>query len=104
MPQIIIQYRLKPGVSREQFEHWARTVDYPAMRGLYRVSRFTNHRTVRNLFTVDAPSTQYIEFFEIPDLDGFLREDMSGPVVQRVMGEFMQLVDNPEFLVAEELV
>ena len=59
---------------------------------------------MRNLFSDDAPSAQYIEFFEIPDLDGFLREDMSGPVVQQVMGEFMQLVDNPEFLVAEELV
>jgi REDY-like protein HapK len=104
MPQIIIKYRLKADVSREQFEHWAQTVDYPSMRGLQRVSRFTNYRTVRNLFTEDAPSMNYIEFFEIPDLDGFIREDMTGPVVQKVMNEFMQLVDSPEFLVAEELV
>jgi hypothetical protein len=30
-------------------------------------------------------------------------EDMAGAVVQAVMGEFMQFVENPEFLIAEEV-
>ena len=104
MPQIIIQYKLKAGVSREVYENWTRTTDYPAMRGLQRVARFTNHRTVKNLMSDAAPSVDYVEFFDIPDLAGFLGEDMGGDVVQKVMGEFMQFVDNPEFLIAEEVV
>lgn len=104
MPQIIIQYKLKAGISRETYEHWTRTTDYPAMRGLQRVARFTNHRTVKNLMSDAVPSVDYIEFFDIPDLAGFLGEDMGGDVVQKVMGEFMQFVENPEFLIAEEVV
>ena len=104
MPQIIIQYKLKAGISRETYENWTRTTDYPAMRGLQRVARFTNHRTVKNLMSDAAPSVDYIEFFDVPDLAGFLGEDMGGDVVQKVMGEFMQFVENPEFLIAEEVV
>lgn len=104
MPQIIIQYKLKAGVSREVYENWTRTTDYPSMRGLQRVARFTNHRTVKNLMSDAAPSVDYVEFFDIPDLAGFLGEDMGSDVVQKVMGEFMQFVETPEFLIAEEVV
>ena len=104
MPQLIIKYKLKAGVTREQYENWTRNTDYPSMRGLVRVARFVNYRTVSNLLVADAaPSVDYVEFFDVPDLNGFITEDMPGAVVQKVMGEFMQFVENPEFLVAEEL-
>jgi hypothetical protein len=45
-----------------------------------------------------------VEFFDIADMDGFLGEDMGSSTVQAVMGEFMQFVDAPEFLIAEEVV
>lgn len=104
MAQIIIKYKLKADVTPEQYEQWTLNRDYPTMRGLARVKRFTNHRIVRNLLSDAPPSVQYVEFFDIPDLDGFLSEDMAGSVVQTIMGEFMQYVDNPEFLVAEEVI
>lgn len=104
MSQLIISYKLKSGVTREQYEQWTRNTDYPAMRGLKRVSAFTNYRSVRNLLADVPPSVDYVEIFDIPDLAGFLAEDMSGAVVQKVMGEFMQFVENPEFLVAEAVV
>jgi hypothetical protein len=40
----------------------------------------------------------------VPDLAGFLAEDMGGGVVQKIMGEFMGYVDSPEFIIAEEVV
>jgi hypothetical protein len=39
----------------------------------------------------------------VPDLAGFTGEDMPGDLVQGVMGEFMGLVKDPEFLIAEKV-
>lgn len=104
MSQIIIKYKLKEGVSREQYENWTRNTDYPLMRGLTRVSTFTTYRLERNLMDGSQPSLDYIEIFDLPDLDGFIAEDMASAIVQQVMGEFMGFVDNPEFMVAQAVV
>lgn len=104
MAQIILMYRLKPGVTRETYETWTRTVDYPLMRGLERVSSFVVHRVTGLLIGEGEPEFEYVEMFEITDLAGFASEDMAGPVVQKVMGEFMTYVDNPRFLTAEAVV
>lgn len=104
MSQLIITYKLKPGVTREQYETWTRTKDYPAMRGLKHIAAFNNYRATSNLLTGAQPSVDYVEIFDIPDLAGFTVEDMPGAIVQGIMGEFMQFVDNPEFIVAEAVV
>jgi hypothetical protein len=104
MTQVILTYKLKPGVTREAYESWTRTVDYPAMRGLKRVSSFVNHRVTGLLIGEGEPYCDYVEVFDISDMAGFLAEDMGGPVVQKIMGEFMGFADNPQFLVAEAVV
>ncbi len=104
MSKIIILYRLKPNVSPETFEAWTRGTDYPTMRGLSRVSSFVTHRAERLLMGDSKPSADYIEVFDVPDLDGFMAEDLGGSVVQRIMGEFMEHVDAPEFIIAEDVV
>ena len=104
MSKLFITYKLKPGISREQFETWTREQDYPVMRGLARVSSFVTHRAVRQLFEDTAPSMTHIEEFDIPDLEGFMKEDFPSPAVQKILGEFMGFVDSPEFVVAEDVV
>jgi hypothetical protein len=103
MANVMLLYRLKPGVTRDQFETWVRETDYPAMRGLKRVASYVNHRAERLLLGEGAPSVDYVEVFDIPDLDGFVGEDMPGAVVQKIMGEFMGFADAPEFLVVGEV-
>jgi REDY-like protein HapK len=103
MSKIMILYRLKADVTREQYESWTRNTDYPTMRGLQRVESFVNHRAIRHLLDEEKPSVDYIEVFDVPDLAGFLSEDLGGSVVQQIMGEFMQYVENPEFIVLEEV-
>jgi hypothetical protein len=49
------------------------------------------------------PAQEYFELFEIDDLEGFGAEDMTGELVQSVMGAFMGMVDNPEFNIAERI-
>ncbi|MDO9471523.1 MAG: hypothetical protein Q7J28_00565 [Caulobacter sp.] len=104
MAKLFLTYRLKPGVSAETFEAWIRDKDYPAMRGLTRVSSYVNHRAERLLMGEGSPSMDDIEVFDIPDLDGFVAQDMPGGVVQGVMGEFMGLVDDPRFVVVSDVV
>jgi hypothetical protein len=104
MAKLFLTYKLKPGVTADRFEAWIRDRDYPAMRGLSRVASYVNHRAERLLMGEGAPSMDYIEVFDIPDLDGFVAQDMPGGVVQAIMGEFMGLVDDPQFVVASEVV
>lgn len=104
MAKIILTYKLKPGTTKEDFENWVRTTDYPTMRGLKRVASFTNNRVRGLLMGEGEAGMDYIEVFDVPDLDGFTGEDMPGAVVQGIMGDFMGRVDDVKFIVADEVV
>jgi hypothetical protein len=104
MAKVILTYRLKPGVTKADFEGWVRTTDYPTMRGISRVASFSNHAVRGLLIGEGDPGMDYIEIFDIPDLDGFTAEDMPGAVVQGIMGDFMGRVDDPKFIIADEVV
>ncbi len=103
MKQLIITYRLKSDTTAAQFENWVKTTDQPTMRGLKRVSRFQTFRSEKLLLGEGSPSFDYIEIFDISDLDGFVSEDMAGAVVQKIIGEFMPQVENVEFVIASEV-
>lgn len=104
MANVMITYRLKPGVTRDAFEAWVRDYDYPNIRSIRRVAAFTNHRVERLLIGEGTPSADYVEVFDIPDLDGFIAQDLGGDHLQAVMGEFMARVDDPQFLVVSPIV
>ena len=103
MSAVIISYKLKPGVSPADFEHWVKTVDQPTLRGFARVKAFDTFRIERLLMGEGTPSVQYVELFHIPDLDGFMTEEMAGEAMQSVMAQFTGFADAPEFMVAEKL-
>ena len=101
MTTLFLLYTLKPETTAAAYEDWVRNRDYPAMRGLKRVSSFVTHRTTGLLMGEGRPSADYIEVFEIDDFAGFTAEDLPGALVQGVMGEFMGKVQGAEFVVAE---
>lgn len=103
MGAIILKYRLKPGVTPADFEHWVRTVDQPAMRGLARVRAFDTYRVTGLLMGEGTPSADYIEVFDISDVAGFTSEDLGSAAVQSVMAQFSGFADTPEFLLAEKV-
>jgi hypothetical protein len=41
LAHILILYKLKPGVAREDFEHWLKTSSAPTLRGVKRLKDFT---------------------------------------------------------------
>ncbi len=103
MTYLILRYVLKDGVEAEAFEKWAREFDYPNMRGLRRVKSFHTYRVTGLLVGEGKPANDYFELFEIDDFEGFCSEDMPGEIVQKVMGQFVEMVDNLEFNIAERL-
>jgi hypothetical protein len=103
MAFLILRYQLKPEVSQAEFEEWVRTTDQPAMRSLRRVKAFDTYRVSGLLMGEGNPAQEYFELFEIDDLEGFGAEDMTGELVQSIMGAFMGMVDNPEFNIAERI-
>jgi hypothetical protein len=103
MASVIISYRLNEGVTPADFEHWVRTVDQPTLRGMRRVAAFDTYRVTGLLMGEGEPSAAYVEVFDIPDLAGFMGEDMAGATMQAVMGQFAGFAEAPEFLVAERL-
>jgi hypothetical protein len=104
MAKLFLHYTLKPGVSNETFETWTRSTDYPQMRSLKRISSFTTNRIRGLLMGDDEIGIDYIEVFDVPDLEGFIAEDMGSDMVQSLMGQFMAYVDNPRFIIADEVV
>ena len=102
MAAVIITYRLKHGVTPEDFEHWVKTVDQPTLRGLSRVAAMDTYR-VTGLLMGGEPGTAYVEVFDIPDLEGFMAEDMTAEPMTSVMAQFDGFSEAPEFLVAERL-
>lgn len=111
MSAVVVSYRLKPGVTPADFERWVREVDQPTLRGLARVKAMDTFRIERPLFGEGtenrgdgpAPSMRYVELFHIPDLAGFLAEDLPGATMQAVLAQFEGFAEAPEFLVAEKL-
>ena len=103
MSAVIISYRLNPGVTPADFEHWVRTVDQPTLRGMARVRTCDTFRVERLLLGKGAPSAHYVEIFDIPDLDGFMAEDMASGTMQGIMAQFAGFAAAPEFTVAEKI-
>ena len=95
-------FNLKPGVSREAYEAWAKSVDLPAVNGLASVESFTVFRTNGQLFSDAKPPYQYIEIIDVTDMDRF-GEDVSSVTMQSVAAAFQQMAD-VTFLVTEQFV
>lgn len=102
-PTLFLLYSLKEGVTPEAFEQWVVETDYPAMRALERVQSFRTYRAERLLIGEGAPGVAYIEAFVIPDMDGFIAEDMGSETVQSIMGQFMGFAEAPQFIVVSEV-
>ncbi len=104
MAKIIITYSLKAGVTDAEYQQWVRATDYPTMRGVSRVASYVNHHVSRRMMGEGPLPFTYMELFDVPDLDGFLGEDMGTSAVQSILGYFMAHVENPDFLIADAIV
>lgn len=99
--RVIVLFNLKPGVSIDDYENWAREVDLPTVNGLGSVEKFEVLRTTGLLVGEGNPPYQYVETIDISDPEGFGAE-VSSETMQKVAGEFGAMVD-ATFMTVESL-
>jgi hypothetical protein len=69
--RLIALFNLKPGVTREAYEDWARMVDIPTVRGLGSIAGFDVFRTTGVLGSDAAPPYGFVEIIDVADMAQF---------------------------------
>jgi hypothetical protein len=90
--RIVALFNLKPGVTTDQYEQWARTVDMPTVRALRSIAGFEVLRTTGTLGSDAAPPYQYIEIIDVADMGQF-GADVATQAMQEIAAAFQGMVD-----------
>lgn len=100
--KILVLFNLKPSVSVNDYETWAKTVDIPTVNGLGSIEKFEVFKTTGLLFSEDAAPYQYFETLDILDMDKFGAEAAT-ETMQKVAAEFQAMADDLVFITTEPL-
>lgn len=100
--RLIVLFNLKPGVSVDAYESWARTVDLPTVNGLASVERFEVFRTTGQLGSTAAPPYAYIETIDVADMGRF-GEEIATKAMIAIAAAFQEMAD-VTFLTTEQIV
>ncbi len=100
--RLIVLFNLKPGVSPEAYEAWARSVDLPTVNALRSVERFAVFRTTGQLGSDAPPPYAYIETIDVADMDRF-GADIATDAMKTIAAAFQAKADIT-FLTTEEIV
>jgi hypothetical protein len=98
---IFALFNLKPGVSVEAYEAWARTADLPTVNALPSIASFRVFRTTGVLGSDTKPPFGYIEVLDVADMEQFGR-DVATEAMNEVAAAFQGMVE-VIFLTTEEI-
>ena len=101
MANLILTGTLKPDVMPQRFEGRIRTTDYLAMWSLKLVHGLNAYHSQKSLMSPECPDVDSVELFEIPGMEGCLREDFSDSAVPSVMGQFFGSAEASQFIGSE---
>jgi len=102
MQTVIVLFNLKPGVSREDYEAWARGSDLPVVNALDSVERFEVLKSRGLLMGEGQSPYAYFEIIRIKDMQAFAK-DLNDPAVQAGAAQFQTYADNPLFILTDAL-
>ena len=100
--RIIALFNLKPGVTPEAYEAWARRVDLPAVNGLKSVDQFEVFKSTGLLMSDAAPPYAYIEIIDVNDMETFGGE-VSTDTMKAIAGEFQAMAADLVFIMTDKL-
>ena len=101
MAIMVVLFNLKPGVSPEEYERWARETDVPAVNALDAVERFRVYKSMGLLGSDAKPPYAYMELVEIADLEQ-LAEDAASERMREITAEFQTMADNPIWIMLDQ--
>ena len=102
MTKIIVLFKLKDGVSKVDYEKWARSTDLPAVRNLKSVDHFEILRSSGLFGSDDSAPFDYIEIISVNSDSGFSKEVASEMMV-KVAEQFGSFADNPQFILTNSI-
>jgi hypothetical protein len=98
---LIVLFNLKPGVTVERYETWARATDLPIVRGLKSIGSFDVYKASGLLSGAPSPYA-YVEVIRVNDM-GTFRDEVATDTMKRVAAEFREVADDPKFIVTSAL-
>lgn len=99
--RLIALFNLKPNVSVETYEDWARSVDLPTVNGLPSVAKFEVFKATGLLGSEATPPYAYVEIIDVPDMDAF-GQDVATSTMQSIAAAFQAMAD-VTFLTTEQI-
>lgn len=102
MTTIVVLFNLKAGVSRDDYEAWAKNTDLATVRKLDSISAFDVYRANGVLGSDDPSPYEYIEIIQVNDMEKF-GADVATDTMTKVAGEFQAVADNPTFIMTETI-
>ena len=90
--RIVALFTLKPGITPETYEGWARSTDIPVVRALASTAGFDVFRATGLLGSDARPPYDYIETIDIADMAAFGADVASAPM-QAIAASFQEMVD-----------
>jgi hypothetical protein len=100
--RIIALFNLKPGVTPQAYESWAKRVDLPTVNGLRSVESFEVFRSTGLLGSDAKPPYHYVEIIDVADMDLFFGE-IGSEHMQKVAAEFQAMVTDLAFINTDKL-
>lgn len=101
MTTVVVLFNLKPGVSIDEYEKFAREMDIPEVNRLGSVQSFEVFKAQGLLGGGPSPYA-YVEILRLHSLEQ-LGKDTQTPLMQQVVSTFRGMADNPQFIVCSEL-
>jgi hypothetical protein len=98
---LIVLFNLKPGVTVERYEAWARATDLPIVRGLQSIGSFDVYKASGLLSGAPSPYA-YVEVIRVDDM-GTFRAEVATETMQKVAAQFREFADDPKFIVTSAL-
>ena len=100
--RILALFNLKPHISVEDYEKWAKTVDLPTVNGLGSINEFRVFRSAGLLGSDATPPYAYYEVIDVADMDKF-GADVGSEAMQKIAGEFQAMTDGLIFISTKKL-
>ncbi len=98
---IFATFNLKPGVSVEAYEAWAKSTDLPTVNGLKSIESFRVFRTTGLLGGEGRAPFEYIEVLDVADMAQF-GADVASAAMGEIAAKFNDMVE-VTFITTEEL-
>lgn len=102
MAKTLILFNLKPGISVQDYEEWARDLEIPTVNSLQSVEKFEAFKTAGLMFSDGKSPYAYAEILDIKDADAFGEEIAIGKM-ENVALTFNRMTQDPVFINLEIL-